>query len=411
MVTEVVSMLPASYVKSQLALLPMYALLFFCHRSRLDLRLTWLVYRVVMFGSVAVPACLLLLQFWPVQAPVLVIDPMRMIQQATDAAAKSPAAAGVFRASLLFSILGLAYVVYVLIAGFRFQERLTVGAARIRNIKGTKIIFSDRISSPFVTKLLHCRIFVPARLLRERGNLATIIHHEIQHVRRNDHLYTAFEFLHYSIGWYNPLTHWSAAIGRECREMLCDQAVLKDTDSIAYGKLLISEADNALGSRWALSARFVPSKFTLQRRVKMILDDAFTKTSRALRALAPAALVITAALVLALGVKAKAVAEATAKAQVELTQAEIVAVVNANLPGLTAVYNLNLKETPTLKGVYQMKWSVNPAGTVTKCRVDSSGHQSPAFEKDLVKAISTWKFPSHEGKGEAVVIYPFAFSR
>ncbi len=77
---------------------------------------------------------------------------------------------------------------------------------------------------------------------------------------------------------------------------------------------------------------------------------------------------------------------------------------------VTYTYNKYLKQNPDLRGKVIVEMTIAASGEVTDCRIVTSTVNNPAFEQDLLKVVSSFRFkPIPEG--EITVQNPFIFYR
>jgi len=102
------------------------------------------------------------------------------------------------------------------------------------------IYLADDIDSPFVTGLIHPKIYLPSSLPETERHF--ILLHEQYHIRHGDHIVKLLSFIALCLHWFNPLV-WAAFIlsGKDM-EMRCDEAVLRTLGTdirVAYSASLI----------------------------------------------------------------------------------------------------------------------------------------------------------------------------
>lgn len=101
------------------------------------------------------------------------------------------------------------------------------------------------IPSPFVTGILHPRIYIPFRLGKEEQEY--ILRHEKYHIKRKDYIIKPAAFLLACIYWFNPLVWVSYFLMVRDMEMSCDEYVLQDMDAYIrknYSMSLLGFATN-----------------------------------------------------------------------------------------------------------------------------------------------------------------------
>ncbi|MCI8747987.1 MAG: hypothetical protein HFH67_08995 [Lachnospiraceae bacterium] len=104
------------------------------------------------------------------------------------------------------------------------------------------------IPSPFVTGILHPRIYIPFRLGKEEQEY--ILEHEKYHIKRRDYIIKPVAFLLTCIYWFNPLAWVSYFLMVRDMEMSCDEYVLQNMDAAIrrnYSMSLLCFATNRRG--------------------------------------------------------------------------------------------------------------------------------------------------------------------
>ncbi len=101
---------------------------------------------------------------------------------------------------------------------------------------------SENISSPFVMGIFRPKIYLPYGLSEKEKEY--IILHERMHIKNLDHFSKIFAFLVLTLHWFNPLCYLAFTLMSRDMEMACDEAVLKQNESIRkdYSTSLLSFA-------------------------------------------------------------------------------------------------------------------------------------------------------------------------
>ena len=76
-------------------------------------------------------------------------------------------------------------------------------------------------------------------------------------------------------------------------------------------------------------------------------------------------------------------------------------------PGLRHIYNKHLKKSPSFSGTIFFRLNINADGTVQKVQIDSTTTGDRAFDEDVQKAVSYWKFPKMNL--DVVATFPIRF--
>ena len=87
---------------------------------------------------------------------------------------------------------------------------------------------------------------------------------------------------------------------------------------------------------------------------------------------------------------------------------EIMAVVNARMPGLRNVYNKYLKSRPGFSGKVTLKFTIDPSGDIIDISIVSSTTGYADFDNAVKNMISTWKWKAIR-RGNTTPTVPFNF--
>jgi hypothetical protein len=85
-------------------------------------------------------------------------------------------------------------------------------------------------------------------------------------------------------------------------------------------------------------------------------------------------------------------------------------IVRHNINQVRYCYEQALTKQPKLDGRLVAQFTISGTGAVIASVVQSSTLHSPAVEMCVVNAIRRWEFPAPEGRGLAIVSYPFQFT-
>jgi hypothetical protein len=84
--------------------------------------------------------------------------------------------------------------------------------------------------------------------------------------------------------------------------------------------------------------------------------------------------------------------------------------VNRHLSALDACYRRELPPNPGLRGSVSIKFTIWTDGTVSKSEVRSTTFAEPAVGECVLGAFRRMRFPSPDGGGIVIVVYPFDFA-
>lgn len=107
-------------------------------------------------------------------------------------------------------------------------------------IKGN-ILICDRISSPFVFRIIRPRIYLPSKLSETEKSY--VIAHEQAHIKHHDYLWKPYGYLILSVHFFNPLCWIAFKLFTNDIELACDERVIKNyniQDKKGYSTALLS---------------------------------------------------------------------------------------------------------------------------------------------------------------------------
>ena len=88
-------------------------------------------------------------------------------------------------------------------------------------------------------------------------------------------------------------------------------------------------------------------------------------------------------------------------------KALILKTIRSRAPGFRIVYHRHLKKKPVFSGTIVLRLNINADGTVQKVQIDSTTTGNRAFDEDVQKAVSYWKFPKMNS--DEVATFPIRF--
>ncbi|GAB1262172.1 AgmX/PglI C-terminal domain-containing protein [Aurantivibrio plasticivorans] len=91
------------------------------------------------------------------------------------------------------------------------------------------------------------------------------------------------------------------------------------------------------------------------------------------------------------------------------TDEEIRMVFDRNNAALYQLYSRELREYPTLQGTLVLKITVDPDGSVSAVKIESSELDSPQLEARVVSRVKGFNFGAKEGASAVTIIYPMKF--
>jgi len=91
------------------------------------------------------------------------------------------------------------------------------------------------------------------------------------------------------------------------------------------------------------------------------------------------------------------------------TDEEIQIVFDRYKAALYRIYNRELRRNPTLQGKVVLRLTIEPDGSVSSCKIDSSDMQAPALESKIVARVEKFNFGPKEGVPAITILYPIDF--
>ncbi|UCB54822.1 MAG: TonB family protein [Thiotrichales bacterium] len=91
------------------------------------------------------------------------------------------------------------------------------------------------------------------------------------------------------------------------------------------------------------------------------------------------------------------------------TDEEIQIVFDRYKAALYRIYNRELRSNPTLQGKVVLRLTIEPDGSVSSCKMDSSDMGSPALESRIVARVLKFNFGPKEGVPPVTILYPIDF--
>ncbi len=253
----------------------------------LRIRTAWVrhaAWASVVAGMLALPALVALgpqvsFALLPEQAPAFAPPPVVLEMTGDAEPLRTKAATTVPEAGPRWSWQQYAFCVYLLGVGF-FLTRLAVGTLQVRRLLSSAEIDQGKLvhkgcSTPITVGCFRPTVILPSDW-REwpEAQLAAVLAHEAEHVRRRDPLYQWLALLNRAIFWFHPLAWWLEQRLSGLAEETCDAAVLRQGhDPADYSRYLLAMARSAQqsGARVHAIGMAMPG-VGLRERVHAILD-------------------------------------------------------------------------------------------------------------------------------------------
>jgi len=147
---------------------------------------------------------------------------------------------------------------------------------------GTALLTSRELHSPISWGVLRPIILLNEEALEATGEAEAIIAHELAHVRGLDWAKLLLARIVTAIFWFNPLAWMLAREAHQLREETADDAVLaSDVPGTDYAQLLVGVARHDCKGLLLGAHGVAPSKSSLARRVRRVLDSSLPRTPAA----------------------------------------------------------------------------------------------------------------------------------
>jgi hypothetical protein len=91
------------------------------------------------------------------------------------------------------------------------------------------------------------------------------------------------------------------------------------------------------------------------------------------------------------------------------TDEEIQIVFDRYKAALYRLYNRELRNDPTLRGQLIVRLTIEPDGSVSLCRLESSDMDAPSLAQQVVDRIQGFDFGTKDGIVPMTIIYPIDF--
>ena len=125
----------------------------------------------------------------------------------------------------------------------QLQNDLHVLKQQLGIRRSVTLSVSDKIGSPTQVGLLKPVVVLPTPIVESRGQLESILIHELIHVKRWDCLYRLLAMVGMAFYWFNPLFHRVKHLLFEVQEQACDDWTVTTTgNSESYADTLLNVA-------------------------------------------------------------------------------------------------------------------------------------------------------------------------
>ena len=143
---------------------------------------------------------------------------------------------------------------------------------------GTALLTSDELPSPISWGLMRPVILLNSEAAESPAEAEAIIAHELAHVANLDWAKLLLSRVTVAAFWFNPFVWLLAREAHQLREEAADDAVLgADIEDTEYARLLVGVARHQCRGLLIGAHGVAPSKSSLSRRVRRVLDGALTR--------------------------------------------------------------------------------------------------------------------------------------
>ena len=159
-------------------------------------------------------------------------------------------------------------------------EALARARQRIGLTKSTALLVSREIASPVSWGVLRPKILLNTDAIAARADADAIVAHELAHLARADWAKLVLARVAVALFWFNPFAWLLAREAHQLREEAADDAVLAaEVEDTAYASLLISAARQQRNSRLLGAHGVAPTKKSLAKRVRRVLDRGLNRSA------------------------------------------------------------------------------------------------------------------------------------
>jgi beta-lactamase regulating signal transducer with metallopeptidase domain len=143
---------------------------------------------------------------------------------------------------------------------------------------GTALLTSNELPSPISWGLMRPVILLNSEAAESHAEAEAIIAHELAHVANLDWAKLLLSRVTAAVFWFNPLVWVLAREAHQLREEAADDAVLgANIEDTEYARLLVGVARHQCRGMLIGAHGVAPSKNSLSRRVRRVLDGALSR--------------------------------------------------------------------------------------------------------------------------------------
>lgn len=171
--------------------------------------------------------------------------------------------AGVLGASLCFGLSNLCFARSLR----RSRKPVDTGG------EGLPVYVTDAVDTPCLFGLFRPAIYVTPTALADSATLGHVLAHETTHFRHGDHLWALLRGICVALHWYNPLVWWAAVLSRRDGETACDEDTIRslgEEKRAAYGRTLLRMTCQRPSGLLTTATTMSGSARTLRERITLI---------------------------------------------------------------------------------------------------------------------------------------------
>ena len=159
-------------------------------------------------------------------------------------------------------------------------EALARARQRIGFAKSPALLVSRELASPVSWGVLRPKILLNTDAIAACADADAIVAHELAHLKRADWFKLVLARVAVALFWFNPFAWLLAREAHQLREEAADDAVLAaDVEDTAYASLLVSAARQQRNSRLLGAHGVAPTKKSLAKRVRRVLDRGLNRSA------------------------------------------------------------------------------------------------------------------------------------
>ena len=140
-------------------------------------------------------------------------------------------------------LIGMFFIFMFFLIHYSRIFRLLNDATHFKTHSTHPVFTSDKVDSPMIHGFIHPKIILPSYYNFNEEELAYVLAHESEHLRRFDYIVKPIALIILCIHWFNPLVWVAFFISMNDMELSCDEKVLEHYDKrhqVNYAKTLLN---------------------------------------------------------------------------------------------------------------------------------------------------------------------------